>query len=196
MKFSWTTFRVSDLERSIRFYRNLLGYDVVLSDQTGEFDDMSHLGASGDTFRRVVLTHSKPRIGAFSKLFGTSQIELLQVKNREPRKIYEGRWWGDPGFIHLCFDIRGMQEMRERCKKEGYPFTVDTESILADNFDMGEAAGNFAYNEDPDGTLIEYVETHRIPIAQKWGVFLNLRKRKPGKALPDWMLRCLRFMRK
>ena len=43
--------------------------------------------------------------------------------------------------------------------------------------------------QEPDGTLIEYVETHRIPIAQKWGVFLNLRKRKPGKALPDWMLR-------
>lgn len=187
---------VSDMTRSISFYRNLLGYDLVLSDQTGEFDDLAYLGAGGNTFRRVVLTHSKPRIGAFSRLFGTSQIELLQVKDREPRKIYEGRWWGDPGFIHLCFDIRGMQEMRERCKKEGYPFTVDTESILADNFDMGEAAGNFAYNEDPDGTLIEYVETHRIPIMQKWGVFLNLRKRKPGKALPDWMLRCLRFMRR
>ncbi len=187
---------VSDMEKSIAFYRNLLGYDQVLSDQTGEFDDLAYLGASHTTFRRVVLTHSKPRAGAFSRLFGTSHLELIQAKDVPVRKIYEGRWWGDPGFIHLCFDIRGMKKMRERCQKEGYPFTVDTESILEDNFDMGEAAGNFAYNEDPDGTLIEYVETHRIPIMQKWGIFLNLRKRKPGKALPDWMLRCLRFMRK
>ncbi len=187
---------VSDMEKSILFYRNLLDYDHVLSDQTGEFDDLAYLGGRGVTYRRVVLTHSKPRVGAFSRLFGTSQIELLQAKGTEVRKIYENRWWGDPGFIHLCFDIRGMQEMRERCQREGYPFTVDTESLLEDHFDMGKAAGNFAYNEDPDGTLIEYVETHRIPLMQKWGVFLNLRKRKPDKNLPDWMLKCLRFMRK
>ena len=187
---------VSDMNRSIRFYRNILGYDQVLSDQTGEFDDFSFLGAPHTEFRRVVLTHSKPRMGAFAHLFGSSQIELVQAKGVQVRKIYENRWWGDPGFIHLCFDIRGMKEMRERCQEEGYPFTVDTESILEDNFDMGKAAGNFAYNEDPDGTLIEYVETHKIPVMQKWGFFINLRKRKPGKSVPDWMLKFLRFMRK
>jgi len=34
---------------------------------------------------------------------------------------------------------------------------------------MGEASGHFAYVEDPDGTLIEFVETHKIPIIKKLG---------------------------
>jgi hypothetical protein len=60
---------------------------------------------------------------------------------------------------------------------------------------MGEAAGHFTYIEDPDGTLIEFVETHKIPILKKIGWYLNLRKRNPKKALPKWMLSALRFSR-
>ena len=43
------------------------------------------------------------------------------------------------------------------------PFTVDVDH----SFDMGEAAGSFSYTEDPDGALIEFVETHKIPILKK-----------------------------
>ena len=31
--------------------------------------------------------------------------ELIQSLDRKPNKTYENRYWGDPGFIHLCFDI-------------------------------------------------------------------------------------------
>jgi hypothetical protein len=60
---------------------------------------------------------------------------------------------------------------------------------------MGEAAGHFAYIEDPDGTLIEFVETHKLPILKKLGWYLDLRKRNAYKPLPDWMVRLLRFSR-
>ena len=60
---------------------------------------------------------------------------------------------------------------------------------------MGEASGHFAYNEDADGTLIEYVETHKVPIAKKIGLYLNLKKRDPAKCLPNWVVKCLRFNR-
>ena len=56
---------------------------------------------------------------------------------------------------------------------------------------MGEAAGHFTYIEDPDGTLIEFVETHKIPIAKKINWYLDLKKRNPEKALPKWMLKAL-----
>jgi hypothetical protein len=61
---------------------------------------------------------------------------------------------------------------------------------------MGDAAGHFAYNEDPDGTLIEYVEAHRVPILKKFGWYFNLKKRDATQPLPDWMLKALRFNRK
>ena len=43
-------------------------------------------------FRRVLLKSSKPRLGSFSQLLGESFIELIQVLNREPKKIFENRW--------------------------------------------------------------------------------------------------------
>ena len=60
---------------------------------------------------------------------------------------------------------------------------------------MGEAAGHFSYIADPDGTLIEFVETHKIPIMKKMGWYLNLKNRNPEKSLPTWMIKALRFNR-
>ncbi len=82
-----------------------------------------------------------------------------------------------------------MQTHQNICAKNGRPLTVNS----CDSFEMGEAAGQFAYNEDPDGTLIEYVETHKVPILKKLGLYLDLRKRKNSKALPDWMVKCMGF---
>ena len=56
-------------------------------------------------------------------------------------------------------------------------------------------AGHFSYIEDPDGTLIEFVETHKVPILKKLGWYLDLRKRNPHKSLPDWIVKTLRFSR-
>jgi catechol 2,3-dioxygenase-like lactoylglutathione lyase family enzyme len=178
---------VTDIEKSKEFYGSILGYDEVVYDKTGVFPDFQALPGGSGELRRMLLKHSKPRLGAFSSLFGSSRIELLQAIDRKPNAIFKDRFWGDLGFIHLCFDIRGMELLREECKAKDCPFTVDT----GNSFDMGEAAGAFAYTEDPDGTLIEFVETHRIPIYKKLGIYLDLMKRKPDKALPNWMLKAL-----
>jgi hypothetical protein len=102
-------------------------------------------------------------------------------------KIFENRFWGDWGFIHLCFDVQGMNALKTECESKGFPFTVDS----GDTFDMGEAGGRFSYIEDPDGTWIEFVETHKVPVMKKWGWYINLKNRKPGKYLPNWMLRAM-----
>ncbi|MCB0644118.1 MAG: VOC family protein [Phaeodactylibacter sp.] len=185
---------VSDIERSMRFYKDILGYDKVLYDESGAFGDFSSLPSGTGQFRRVLLTHSAPRKGSFSRMLGSSEIELVQALDRKGRPIFENRLWGDLGYIHLCFDINGMDELRERCAANGHPFTVDS-AADRDTFDMGEAAGNFSYIEDPDGALIEFVETHKVPIAKKFGWYLNLRKRNPEKPLPDWMLKAMALNR-
>ena len=179
------------MEKSINFYQKILGYDKVLYDAVGAFNDFAVLPGGNKEMRRVLLTHSETRKGAFSQLLGKTFIELVQVYNKPKRSIYENRLWGDLGFIHLCFDMVGIDSMREYCKANGHPFTVDS----AQSFDMGEAAGHFSYIEDPDGTLIEFVETHKIPVLKKIGWYLNLRKRQLDKPLPKWMLRALRFNR-
>jgi len=182
---------VTDMDRSVAFYKNILGYDQVLYDASGTFEDWGHLPGGNQSYRRVGLTHSQARKGAFSRLLGTSEIELIQALDREGQPIYKDRFWGDPGYIHLCFDIQRMDVLREKCAALGHPFTVDS----SDSFDMGEAAGHFSYIEDPDGTLIEFVETHKVPILKKFNLYLNLQKRNPEKPLPNWMVKALGFNR-
>jgi catechol 2,3-dioxygenase-like lactoylglutathione lyase family enzyme len=182
---------VSDIEKAKIVYSDILGYDEVVYDVESRFDDTTGIAGGENTFRRVLLKHKEFRQGAFSKFLGPTQIELFQVKNRTPRKIFENRFWGDKGFIHICFDIRGMKELKEECTAKGFPFVADSDS----SFDMGEAAGHFSYIEDPDGTLIEFVETHKLPIMKKLGWYFNLNNRSQTKPLPDWMLKLLSLNR-
>lgn len=187
---------VTNIDKALLVYRDILGYDEVITDKTGTFEDIEAL--SGDQkYRRLLLTHSEARNGSFSKLFGKSYIELVQAIDRKPRKIYENRFWGDPGFIQICFDISNMDALEKKCESLGLPFTVNSnlKHNNTNSFEMGEAAGHFTYIEDPDGTLIEFVETHKIPLIKKLGIYLNLRKRNPEKTLPMWMLKALRFGR-
>lgn len=181
---------VSNIDNSMEVYSKLLGYNKILSDLTGKFNDLIGIPGGTGTFRRMVLTHSKPRKGAFSPLFGETQIELIQSLDRPANKIFKDRLWGDLGYIHLCFDIRHMDSLEKECNALGYKFTVNS-NVKHNNkgsFDMGEAAGHFTYIEDPDGTLIEFVETHRIPLLKALGINLNLDKRDPEKSLPRFII--------
>jgi catechol 2,3-dioxygenase-like lactoylglutathione lyase family enzyme len=185
---------VSDMERSIRFYRDILGYDTIISDTTGPFSKHFFMPGSDKNCRRVILGAPK-RKGAFADLFGDSTIELVQALESTPRKIYEGRYWGDPGFIQVCFDVTGMDNMKKFCAEKGHPFTVDS-CPDGEIFDMGDASGRFAYIEDPDGTLIELVETDKVPVVKKFGWFIDMKKRDPEKKLPKFLFRMMGLVSK
>lgn len=181
---------VTDMDKSIAFYRDILGYDSIICDTIGPMAGWELLPCAGQKYRRVLLGCSKPRKGAYSELFGESQIELVQALEREPRKIYEGRYWGDPGFIQICLDVTGMKAFGKFCAEKGYPFTVD--SCPGDeHFDMGDASGHFTYVEDPDGTLIEFVETEKVPVAKKLGWYIDMKKRDTEKVLPKFLFRMI-----
>lgn len=181
---------VTDIDKTMRLYKELFGYDTMVYDQQGQFEDFSLLPGGDQHYRRVLLSHSKPRRGAFSALYGHSTIELVQCLDREPRKLYEGRFWGDPGFIQICFDVTNMRSFEKRCNELGYPFTVD--SCKDDgHFDMGEASGHFTYIEDPDGTLIEMVEAHKITILKRPHLYIDMLKRNREKVFPKFLFRLM-----
>ena len=184
---------VKKIEESLKIYQDVLEYDEVVYDETGIFEDFKGLPGGDNKFRRVLLKHSDVKNGAFSPFFGSSVIELVQVMDRDPVDIFKERIWGDPGFIHLCFDINNIDSFREKVKGIGYPFTVDSARAL-ETFDMGDAAGSFAYIQAPEGTLIEFVETHKIPLVEKIGWYLDFRKRG-NHPLPNWMLKLFKYKR-
>jgi catechol 2,3-dioxygenase-like lactoylglutathione lyase family enzyme len=170
---------VSDMERSLAFYQWLLTigdvvYDAVITEK-------------GQRYRQVLLQKNPTGKGAFGKLLGSIEIELVQCLDRQPATIYKNRYWGDCGFIHLCFDVFDICGLKQHAEEGGYCFTVDS----LNSFAMEAASGRFCYMEDPDGTLIELVETHKVPVVKKLGVYLNLKKRDLQKPLPDWMIKLL-----
>lgn len=185
---------VSDMQSSVKFYREVLGYDTIVSDTTGPFSINNPLPESEKECHRVILKAPK-RKGAFAELFGDSTIELVQALEHNPRKIYEGRYWGDPGFIQVCFDVTNMKALGEFCASKGHPFTVDS-CPDGQKFDMGDASGHFTYIEDPDGTLIEFVETYKVPIMKKLGIGIDMSRRNPEKALPKFLFRIMGLVMK
>lgn len=176
---------VSDLKTSLRFYKEFLNIhqDLYAIEKT-----MS--APFENTDRRVnsaLLLKPMETKGAFSELLGSIEIELIQATDMPGKKIFENRFWGDLGFIHLCFDVLHMDALKEKASNFGYSFTVDSSA----SFNMETAAGRFCYTEDPDGTLIELVETHKIPILKKMGWFLDLQTRSNNKPLPALMIRTM-----
>ncbi|MBN9293695.1 MAG: VOC family protein [Flavobacteriia bacterium] len=187
-----TIIGVSNIENSLKLYQDVLEYDQIVYDVTEVFNAYKNIPGGNKAVRRVLLRHSKERKGPFAKLLGPTEIELIQaVERTDVRNIFENRFWGDWGFIHLCFDIQGMDALQSACEKAGFPFTVDS----GKTFDMGEAGGRFSYIEDPDGTWIEFVETHKVPVMKKLGWYINLNGKKPGQSLPNWMLKAMKFNR-
>lgn len=185
---SGTLIGVSNLEKSLKLYQEVLGYSTIVYDETKAFDVYKNIPAGELKVRRVLLRHPEPRKGPFAQLLGSTEIELIQaVERTDCKKIFENRYWGDWGFIHLCFDIQGMEALKSDCEKAGFPFTVDS----GNTFDMGEAGGRFSYIEDPDETWIEFVETHKVPILKKLGWYIHLKNRNPKKHLPKWMLKTM-----
>lgn len=182
---------VSDIDRARALYSDVLGFSRVVYDERGVFDDLRVLPGGDREVRRVLLRAPQAASGAFTRLLGDVSLELVESKEGRRRRLFEGRDWGDLGFIHLCFDVWGMDELEARCAEAGFPFTIDSKN----SFDMGEAAGRFSYIEDPDGTLIEFVETHKLPLLKKIGWYLDLRKRDPRKPLPNWMLKTMSLSR-
>lgn len=170
---------VSNPEKSLLFYQEVLGFTEIL----GPVEEM------GCKKWRLKQEEVKPT--AFGNLLGPAYIELVYHPEKATTHIYQNRFWGDQGFIHCCFDIQNMQALKENAEKHHVTFQVDSEAA----YDMGDAAVRFAYVEDPDGTLIELVETNKVPIVKKVGWYLNLTEKTKFKVLPKWVFKVLALNR-
>jgi catechol 2,3-dioxygenase-like lactoylglutathione lyase family enzyme len=182
---------VSDMQKSLALYADALGFDEVLFDETRAFEDWQHLQNGEQSYRRVRIAQSAPGAGGFGKLTGKTYIELIQAQDRSGKFIFDDRIWCDLGFAHLGFDVRGMKALGTDLATRGVPFRCDT----ADAIGMGETKVHCTYIDDPDECWLEMIEVHKVPIIEKWGLFLDVQKRGQDEPLPRWMLKSLRFSR-
>ncbi len=178
---------VSNMKKAIEFYSTVFGIDNIIYETIA----IETVLGKEVMLKKVLLQKNRNPNGAFANLLGPIQIELVQALDKSPIKIFENRYWGDCGFIHLCFDVLDMERLKLKAENNGYYFSVDSQG----SFSMENAAGRFCYIEDPDGTLIELVETHKVPVVKTIGWHLNLKKEKYSKPLPKWMILMLGLSR-
>ena len=183
---------VSDMDASLKFYTEMIGFSKVAYDKSGTFEDWKDsLPGGGGRFRRVLLEQPNGGLGNFGEMMGKTHIELVQSLDREPVKIFKGRQWGDVGFVHLAMDVKGLHELELDFNACGHPFTCDSENILS----MGKTQVHCVYVEDPDNTLIELIEVYKFPLIEKIGFYMDVSKRHPEKPVPSWMIKMMRFSR-
>lgn len=184
----------SDLDKSISFYTDVLGFELKKRTEEKKVDNFEKLPGGQHIFRRAYLTKAKSEIGGFSNFLGNNEIELIQSIDYKGVKMYKDRYWGDPGFIHICFDVKDMDGIKMHCEKSGHPFVLDSsDTENGKSFNMGDVTSRVAYINDPDGTAIEFVETHKVPLIPALGIAINLKSKTTNKNVPKWVYKLIKL---
>ena len=129
---------VSDMEKSLKFYRDLLGLKVKsLVDEEGKFLD--NMLAHENVKNKVAKLYAKN---------GNALVELIDSKSYGNKK---DRDFFTIGASHFALTVDDLNETYDYLIKNGVKFTAPPQQS-PDGF------AKVTFCEDPDGTLIELVE--------------------------------------
>ena len=138
-----TSFTVKDMDRSVAFYRDLLGMELV-GEQGGKVPYLATITGFEGADLRVVFVKPTPD--------SDFMIELIQY--RHPVGTPADVRTCNPGSAHICFVVTGIHEMHERLSAAGVAFKSAPVPIVA-----GRHTGGFAvYLTDPDGITLELLQ--------------------------------------
>lgn len=120
---------VADLERSTRFYTELLGFEV---DRTLELPDAA--------VTDLLSIEAPVGLRAVYLRQGDFQLELMQF-DREGNPGFQPRVFNEPGLTHLSVSVDDLDEARARVPELGGSIETDLGAVVL--------------VRDPDGQLLE-----------------------------------------
>lgn len=129
-----------DAERMLRFYRDLLGCELVF--------DMGWPVGTEVADRIVGLRGSSARTVMLRK--GNAYFEIFQYAAPTPKSGDPERPVCDHGITHLCFDVSDLDVEYERLRAAGVRFHCPPQ-------DLGGGVRT-TYGRDPDGNVFELQE--------------------------------------
>jgi catechol 2,3-dioxygenase-like lactoylglutathione lyase family enzyme len=133
-----TGISVADIDRSLTFYRDLLGLELIFD---SDVDNVPPLNAV------VGMDQARGRVAWLRA--GDSMIELWQWDHPEGRPLPDDYRPADKGVTHYALEVDDVDELYQRIVDAGYP--ANSEPL-----DLG--LHKTTYVKGPDGEIIEILE--------------------------------------
>lgn len=138
---------VRDMEKSILFYRDVLGLELV--------GDMKMQGI--ETERLTQIKGAKLRVVYFNsnKDLKAPPIELIEfIGNKENNKPYEKI--SNSGISEICFYVDDIDKIYQNLKEKGVEFLSSPQ--LFDLTNQGYGKSKAVYFRDNNGIVLELIE--------------------------------------
>ncbi|KMT45892.1 hypothetical protein EL22_26610 [Halostagnicola sp. A56] len=129
---------VADIDRSIEFYRDVLGFELA-----------EQFSADGEKQGELIGVPQATGELAFIDT-GTFQIELIEYDTPPNDRIYDSVDMHDIGITHLCFEVENVDSWHKKLKDD---VEFETNPLIL------EGGVKIAYFYDPDGNQLELLET-------------------------------------
>lgn len=135
-----TAISTGDIERALRFYRDLIGFKEEWSStwQVGTATVDKIVGLKDSSAQVVMLK------------LGDAHIELFQYATPHPKPGETNRPVCDHGITHLCLRVTDIDGEYERLKAAGMVFHCPPQ-VAGKGF-------RATYGRDPDGNVVELLE--------------------------------------
>jgi catechol 2,3-dioxygenase-like lactoylglutathione lyase family enzyme len=137
-----TALSTGNFERSVAFYRDVLGFTLVMDHQwergTRNMDVTQDLRG---TAARVVLLRA-----------ANSMLEIFEYASPAPRPLDPKRPLCDHGITHFCLEVDDIEAEFERLSSAGMHFHHPP---------VQNDGAKMTYGRDPDGNVIELIEFQR-----------------------------------
>jgi len=141
-KIHHTAISTPDLERSVAFYCELFGFEVLVEMAWPVGSELSDtvMGIEGTAANAVMLRR------------GDCMIEVFEFSSPEAKPQAPARPVCDHGITHMCFLVDDIRAEYVRLSDAGMRFHCPPQDVGA-----GSA---YTYGRDPDGNVIELLEVY------------------------------------
>lgn len=138
--FNHSSFSISDLQRSIAFYCNVIGMKLVREARRPEDYTEAVTGINGCSLKIAILEGWGHRLELIEYVGMTNKKKIAQCSS--------------PGAGHICFNVNEIESTVESLQQKGVIFVSDPVTIPSEP----NKGGKVVYGKDPDGIVFELVE--------------------------------------